>query len=104
MKLKIKNFNWLAGRPVAILNNETAKKLNVFVDDRITITNSKKIYTVTDIFPKLVKKNEIGLSHELSKILKLKNKSIVEVSASELSNASQLIKKKLSGQKLNKEE
>ena len=104
MKLKIKNFNWLAGRPVAILNNETAKKMNVFVDDRIAITNSKKIYAVTDIFPKLVKKNEIGLSQELSKILRLKNKSIVEVSTSELSDASRLIKKKLSGKKLNKKE
>ena len=104
MKLKIKNFNWRAGRPVAILNDETAKKMNVFVDDRITITNSKKIYTVTDIFPKLVKKNEIGLSQELSRILKLKNKSMVEVSASESSGASLLIKKKLSGKKLNKKE
>ena len=88
MKLKVKNFNWLAGRPVAILNDKTAKKMNVFVDDRIVIENSKKIYAVTDIFPKLVKKNEIGLSQELSKLLKLKNKSIVEVSAPELSEAS----------------
>ena len=105
MKLKIKNFNWLAGRPVAILNDETAKKLNVFVDDRITIrTNSKKIYAVTDIFPRLVKKNQIGLSQELNKALKLKNKSIVEVGSAELSEASALIKKKLSGQKLNKKE
>ena len=56
MKLKIKNFNWLAGRPVVILNDETAKILNVHVDDRIALTNSKKVYAVVDIFPKLVKK------------------------------------------------
>jgi AMP phosphorylase len=104
MKLKVKNLKWLAGRPVAILNDKTAKKLNVFVDDRIQITNSKKIYAVTDIFPRLIKKNQIGLSQELSRILKLKNKSIVEVSTSELSEASHLIKKKISGQKLNKKE
>jgi len=104
MKLKIKNFNWLAGRPVAILNDETAKKMNVFVDDRITITSSKKIYTVTDIFPKLVKDNEIGLSQELSKILKLKNGAMVEVSIPELSDASHIIKKKLSDKRLNKKE
>ncbi|MFH0712135.1 MAG: thymidine phosphorylase [archaeon] len=104
MKLKIKNFNWLAGRPVAILNDRTAKKINVFVNDRIAITNSKKIYAVTDIFSKLVKENELGVSQELSSILKLKNKSVVEVSVSELSDASHLIKKKLSGQKLNKQE
>ena len=104
MKLKIRNFNWLAGRPVAILNDQTAKKLNVFVDDRISVTNSKTIYAVTDIFPKLIRKNEIGLSQELSRILKLKNKSIVEVGAAEISEASALIKKKLSGKRLNKKE
>ena len=104
MKLKVKNFNWLAGRPVAILNNKTAKKINVFVDDRVAISNSKKIYAVVDIFPKLIKKNEIGLSEELSKILKAKNKSLVEVSSSEISDASALIKKKLNGEKLTNEE
>ena len=104
MKLKIKNLNWLAGRPVVIINNNAAKKLNVFVDDRVAISNSKKVYAVVDIFPKLVKDNEIGLSRELSQILKLKNKSTVEVSSSELSDASFLIKKKLNGERLNKKE
>ena len=104
MKLKIRNLNWLAGRPVVILNDKTAKKMNVFADDRIAISNSKKIYAVVDIFPKLVRKNEIGLSQELSRILKLKNKSIVEVSASELSDASFLIRKKLNGATLTKKE
>jgi AMP phosphorylase len=104
MKLKIKNLNWLAGRPVAILNDKTAKKINVFVDDRIAITNSKKIYAIVDIFPKLIKKNEIGLSHELSKILKLKSGEEIEVSAAGLSDASYLIKKKLNKESLTKKE
>ena len=95
MKLKIKNFNWLAGRPVVVLNEKTAKKLNVFVDDRVAITNSKKVYAVVDIFPRLVKDKEIGLSHELGQILKLRNGASVEVSSSELSDASFLIKKKM---------
>jgi AMP phosphorylase len=104
MKLKIKNFDWLAGRPIAVLNNETAKKMNVFANDRVTITNSKKTHAILDIFPKLVKKNEIGLSQELSKILKSKNGSLVEVGTSEVSNASFLIKKKLNGKTLNQKE
>jgi putative thymidine phosphorylase len=104
VKLKIKNFNWLAGRPVVILNDKTAKKMNVFVDDRIAISNSKKIYAVVDIFPRLVGKCEIGLSEELSKILKLKNGATVEVSSSELSDASFLIKKKINGETLDKKE
>ena len=81
MKLKVKNFNWLAGRPVVVLNDKSAKKMNVFVDDRIEILNSKKVYAVVDIFPRLVRTNQIGLSQELSKILKLKNGTIVEVSS-----------------------
>ena len=104
MKLKIKNFNWLAGRLVVILNDETARKLNIAVDDRISLTNSKKIYAVVDIFPKLVKKNEIGLSNEVSEILKLKNKATVEISTSEISDATYLIRKKLSGKRLSAKE
>ncbi|MEK6935793.1 MAG: thymidine phosphorylase [Nanoarchaeota archaeon] len=108
MKLKVKNLNWLAGRPVAILNEITAKKLNVFVDDRVAISNSKfdskKVYAVVDIFSKVVKKNEIGLSHELSSILGIKSNSLVEISSSEMSKATFLIKKKMDGKSLTKEE
>ena len=104
MKLKVKNLHWLAGRPVAILNDITAKKMNIFANDRVAITNSKKVYAIVDIFPKIIKKNQIGLSKELTNILKLKNKSSVKVSTSELSDATFLIKKKMQGKKLTKEE
>ena len=104
MKLKIKNLNWLAGRPVAILNDKTAKKMNVFANDRVAITNSKKVYAIVDIFPKVVGRNQIGLSKELSDVLELKNKSCVKVSTSELSDATFLIKKKMQGKQLTKKE
>ncbi|MCK5449853.1 thymidine phosphorylase [Candidatus Pacearchaeota archaeon] len=104
MKLKIKNLHWSAGRPVAILNDKTAKKLNVFANDRVAITNSKTVYAIVDIFPKLIKEDQIGLSEELTKIIKLKNKSSVKVSTSELSKATFLIKKKMQGKQLTEEE
>ncbi len=104
MKLKIKNLNWLAGRPVVILNDKTAEKLNVFVNDRILLLGTKKVYAIVDIFSKLAKQNEIGLSQELSRILKLKNKSEIEVSASNSSDATFLIKKKMNGESLDKKE
>ena len=104
MKLKIKNFNWLAGKPVVILNDKTAKRMNVFVDDRVTIMGKEKVYAIVDIFPKLVGKSQIGISNELGKVLKLKNGTKVEVSASELSDATFLIKKKMEGKELTKEE
>lgn len=104
MKLKIKNLNWLAGRPVVILNDKTCRKLNIFVNDRISIMNSRKVYAIVDIFPKLIRENEIGLSKELSHILKMKNGIFVDVNPAELSRASYLINKKVSGARLNREE
>ena len=61
MKLKVKNFNWHAGRPVVFLNEKTAIKMNVFVDDRVAIINGKKVYAIVDIFSKLVNQNQIGI-------------------------------------------
>lgn len=104
MKLRIKNLNWLAGRPVAILNDKTAKKINVFVNDRVEIRNSKKVYAIVDIFPKLIRNGEIGLSKELSDIIDSKNGAYVQVSTSELSDATRLIQKKIAGKSLSTEE
>jgi len=104
MKLRIKNLNWLAGSPTVILNDATAKKMNVFQNDRVCLKGSKKAYAIVDIFPKLVKKNEIGLSREISRILKLESDSKIEVSTSEISGANYLISKKINGEELNKEE
>lgn len=104
MKLRIKNLNWFAGRPVVILHDDTAKKLNVFVNDRISLTNGERIYAVVDIFPKIIKRNQIGLSEELSKILKLKNGALIDVGSSELSQASFLINKKIRGERLDNKE
>jgi AMP phosphorylase len=105
MKLKVKNFNWYAGHPVVILTDKTAKEMNVFVDDRIAITTSnKKIYAVVDIFTKLVKNKEIGISHELNRVLKVKTGDKIEVTVSETSDASFLIKKKIKGESLSQKE
>lgn len=104
MKLKIKNFNWYAGKPVVFLNDKTAKKMNVFVDDRVAITNKKKVYAIVDVFSKLIKQDEIGVSHELNRVLKLRTGTKVEVSVSEMSDASFLIRKKINGETLSQEE
>jgi len=103
MRLKIKNFNWLAGRPVAVLDNKTAKKLNIRPDERISLEN-KKVYAVVDIFDGLIREGEIGLSEELGELLSKKNGDIIEVSPASLHKAGMSISKKLSGIKLSKEE
>ena len=105
MRLKAKNFNWLAGRPVIILDLTTAKKINVHVDERVEIIfKRKKIHAIVDIFAKLVKKDEIGLSHEVSRAIKTRNNSYLEVTPAELSESGRIIKKKLLGKTLTREE
>lgn len=65
MKLKIKNLDWLAGKPVAIISAATARKINVTVDERILLkTSSNKIYSIIDISSDTVKDGQIGLSRD----------------------------------------
>lgn len=104
MLLKVKNLNWFAGRPVVFLNEETAKEMNIFANDRVSLTNSKKIYSIVDIFSDVVRRGEIGLSKELSKILEKKDGSKIDVQSSEMSNATHLIQKKIDGKELSSEE
>ncbi len=104
MKLKVKNFNWLAGRPVVILNQETAAELNVHVDERVSLSENHKIFAIVDTFENLVQTGEIGLSEEISRILNKKDNSFIEVSPAGVSVAGQLIKKKLSGERLTEKE
>jgi AMP phosphorylase len=105
MKLRARNLRWIAGRPVVILTDNTAKKLNIHVDERVKLSHQKKnIYAVVDLFDGVVKDNEIGLSKEISFKLNLKTNEIVNVSTAEMFLGAKIIKKKLEGKKLTKEE
>ncbi len=105
MKLKSKNLNWLAGRPVVILGDDTSKKLNIHVDERISIRyKRKKIYAVVDIFPDLVKKGEIGLSNEIVSLLGNKNGENLDIGTAEIFAGARIIKKKMNGESLTREE
>jgi len=80
MRLKIKSLKFTAGRPVAILNHNTSKKLNLHIDDRILIKKGKKeIISVFDIAKSFVNENEIAVSLEILKDLKAKQLDLVEV-------------------------
>lgn len=105
MKLKSKNLNWLAGRPVVILGDDTSKKLNIHVDERISIRyKRKKIYAVVDIFPDLVKKGEIGLSNEIVSLLGNKSGEELDIGTAEIFAGARIIKKKMNGEPLTREE
>jgi putative thymidine phosphorylase len=98
MKIKAKNLNWQAGRPVIIINRDVSKKLNVHVNERVLLKyKDKKIYAVVDIFSEILKGEEVGLSKEISSFLKTEKNSFVEVSIAEAYLASAIIKKKIEG-------
>lgn len=105
MKLKARNLNWLAGRPVVILSDKAAKRLNLHVDERIKLSyKNNKIYATVDIFSGLIAANEIGLSKEISSFLNTKNEDLIELSTAEMLTGAKIIKKKLNGEALTREE
>lgn len=105
MKLKIKELDWNAGMPVAMLNDVTAKKLGVRPKDRISIKkNSKELFTIVDIVGTLIKENEIALSSEIKHKLKLKKRQEVDVNLAMPTDSVDYIKKKLNNKKLNNNE
>jgi len=105
MKLRLKELTLGAGRPVAFINEGSAKELNVHVGDRIEISHKdRKIIAIVDIVKKFIKKDEISLSDEVIHYLNLKKGNIVDISLSLESRSSASIAKKLSGQALSKNE
>lgn len=112
MLLKVKTFQFSTGRPVAILNRGIAEILNVHISERIYVhkKNSKKmISAIVDILDCSKKtcvlgEKEIALSNEITQRLNLREGEFVEVKPQEKLTSSFLIKQKLSGEELSKEE
>jgi len=96
MKLKVKILKLQAGRPVSILHERTADKLSVNIDDRIKISKgNKKMISVVDIAAGLLQKDEIAVSEEVVKALKLKEDDAVEINIAPHPESIYLIHKKL---------
>lgn len=104
MILKLKSLNLSAGRPVAILNQETAKKLNIHADERIEIRCRdcrRGIVAVVDLAKGLLNKKEIGVSEEVFHILGLKNGNSVDIQPSFKPLTAAYITKKIRKHSLN---
>lgn len=108
MQLKIKTSAWSAGLPVAMLNHKTAESLGVHAGDRVRIStiskNPKSMSTLVDTIHEGVKKDYLGISEEIKKVLKLREDQKVEVTFSNPPKSVSYIKKKLLGDRLTKEE
>ncbi|MDP3027380.1 MAG: thymidine phosphorylase family protein [Nanoarchaeota archaeon] len=104
MKLKVKILKFLAGKPVCMVHEETAKSMSLHMDNRVSIKKGKKrIISIVD-FSKALNKNEIAVSDEIVKNLRVKTKDIVDVEVAERPHSIDLINKKLKGHELAKEE
>ena len=104
MELKVKNIKMSSGGPqIAILNEKDAIKLDVTALERIKIN---KIIAVVDITKgnKEIKEGEIGLFNETANVLKIKDHQKVKVSITNRPNSIDLIRKKLQGVPLTKNE
>ncbi len=105
MKLKVKILKFLAGRPVCMIHEKTAKDMSIHAGDRIIIKkNKKRIISVVDIITGIINKKEIAVSNEIIKHLNLKKNNFVEIELSEPPRSINFIKKKIKGQELTKDE
>jgi putative thymidine phosphorylase len=108
MILKVKLLKWSAGLPVVMLNKETANKIGVHTNGRISLKTfskyPKKISTIIDTVEGLVKKNEIAVSSEIKKNLLLKKGQKVEVNLISPPKSLIFIKKKLNNESLSEKE
>ena len=108
MKLKVKILNIATKGPlIAILNKADAMQLDLVELDRIRIKkNSKERVVVIDLAygKKTIEVGEIGLFLDVAEELNLKNKDIIEVKPEPKPFSLALIKKKLDGKELSREE
>jgi len=108
MRLKIKFLKWSAGIPVAMIHKKTASRLGVQTKGRISLKAltkySKEFHTIVNIIEGVVRKNEIAVSFEIKKRMKLRKGQCLEVNLAESPISLGLIKKKLNNQKLSKKE
>ncbi len=106
MRLKVRFLKWKAGIPVAMIREETAVKIGVRANDRISIrTDGKKFTTILDtIGGNFIKKDEVAISLEISHILNLKKGQKVEIGIAPRAASLDFIKKKLNNHPLSKKE
>lgn len=89
-----------------MIHEFTASKLSLHVGNRISIENKKgkKLISIVDTITGIISKNEIAVSEDIIKKLNLKDKEIVDINTTSKPYVINLIKKKLEGHRLNKQE
>lgn len=103
MLLKVKSLKFLAGRPVAIIHQKVSQKLDVHSGERVAIRKKKdhqEIISIVDIATGILKEDEIVVSYEIFKKLRLREDSLVDIEPALKPLSTNFILKKLQGKKL----
>jgi AMP phosphorylase len=103
MLLKVKSLNLMTGKPVAILNEKTAKQLAIYVGERVRIRNKHSLVAIVDVAKGLLKENEIALSAEVLKELNISEGYAVDVSPEPPPKSNHYIFEKLNGKEMDYE-
>jgi len=106
MRLKVKILKFLAGKPVCMIHTKTAEEIGLQINDRISINKKghKPLISIIDTASGIINSNEIAVSDEVVKRLKLKKGNIVDIEIAPSPPTINLIKKKLKGKVLTKKE
>lgn len=105
MLLKVKALKLLAGKPIVILHQETAKFLNLHANERVRINKpgqKQVIIAPIDITSgnTILNKDEVALSQEITSELGLKSRDMVKVNPALRPLSTDYILKKLNKQSL----
>ena len=96
MKLKVKILKFLAGRPVCMIHEKTAKEMSLHIENRVLIKKrNKRVNSIVNTISNVIKQNEIAVSNEVIKRLKLREGNIVDVEITEPPKSLIIIKSKL---------
>jgi len=109
MELKVKFSKWAAGLPTAMLNKKTAIILGAHDQGMISIKTlskyPKELFSLVDTIElDSLKDNEILLSSEIRRKMKLKKGQRVDINLAPESKSLAFIKKKLNNKKLSEKE
>ncbi len=108
MRLKVKDVNLSTGGPlVAVMNEEDARTLDLYANDRIKIKRiraKKEIIAVADISSKGINPGEVGLFEELLRALNVEEGTSVEIEFSGRPHSIIHIKEKMEGKTLAEKE
>jgi len=105
--MTVKQFDIEARKMVCVMNHVDAVELGIFPLDRVelkVVGGKKSSVTVVDVTKTMVRPNELGVFHDLTKELSLKKGSQVQVTPVPKPASLKYIKKKLDGHELTDKE